>query len=94
MLRGRERGIGRQGKKRLTVTMHDAKELHDDSGEWASEDLALARALGIDNVVQTVILPILSTLDPLFSRMAKALTKAETRAILSTFEGGCRGLEK
>ena len=33
------------------MTLHDAKELDDDLGGRADEDLALATALGVDNVV-------------------------------------------
>ena len=35
----------------LTVTLHDGKELDNDLRGRADEDLTLAPALGIDNVV-------------------------------------------
>ena len=39
------------GRKIRTVTLHDAKELDDDFRGRANQDLALATALGVDNVV-------------------------------------------
>ena len=33
------------------MTLHHAQELHNDLGRRADEDLALATALGVDNVV-------------------------------------------
>lgn len=39
------------------MALHDGKELDDDLGRRADEHLALAAALGIDNVVEGVVLP-------------------------------------
>jgi len=38
------------------MALHDAQEFDDNLRGWSDEDLALATALGIDNVVQAVIL--------------------------------------
>ena len=38
-------------KATLTMTLHDSKELDDDLRGRTDEDLALATALGVDNVV-------------------------------------------
>jgi hypothetical protein len=43
-------------KERLTVSLHNAQELDHDLGGRADEDLALSPALGIDNVVEAVVL--------------------------------------
>lgn len=40
----------------LTVTLHDAQELDDDLGGGSDKDLALSTALGIDDVVEGVVL--------------------------------------
>ena len=39
------------GRKIRTVALHDGEELDDDLRGRADEDLALAAALGVDNVV-------------------------------------------
>ena len=36
---------------RLTVTLHDGKDLDNDLGARTDEDLALSAALGVDDVV-------------------------------------------
>ena len=36
---------------KLTMTLHDREELDDDLRRRTNEDLALATALGVDNVV-------------------------------------------
>lgn len=40
----------------LTVALHDAQELDNDLGGGSDKDLALAPALGIDDVVEAVVL--------------------------------------
>jgi hypothetical protein len=40
----------------LTMALHDAQELDDDLGGRADEHLALAATLGIDDVVEAVVL--------------------------------------
>ena len=37
------------------MALHDAKELDNDLGRRSNEDLALSSALGIDDVVKTVV---------------------------------------
>lgn len=34
-----------------TMSLHNTQELDDDLGRWADEDLALAAALSVDDVV-------------------------------------------
>ena len=41
------------------MTLHDTQELHDDLGARADEHLALSTALGIDNVVEAVVLVVI-----------------------------------
>ena len=41
---------------KLTVLLHDGKELDDDLGRRADKDLALALALSVDNAVKSVVL--------------------------------------
>lgn len=43
---------------RLTVLLHDRKELDDDLGGRTNKHLALALALGVDNAVKSVVLPV------------------------------------
>ena len=38
-------------RRRLTMTLHDTEELDDDLGRGPDEDLTLAAALSVDNVV-------------------------------------------
>ena len=40
-----------------TMTLHDGQELDNDLRRRTDEDLALAAALRVDNVVQAVVLP-------------------------------------
>lgn len=38
------------------MSLHDSEELDDDLGRWANEDLAFSTTLGVDNIVQSIIL--------------------------------------
>lgn len=58
----RETGQPREMESLLTVTLHDAQELDDDLRGRADEHLALAATLGIDDVVEAVVLQKPSTL--------------------------------
>lgn len=43
-------------KTTLTMSLHDAQEFNHDLGGRADEDLALSPTLGIDNVVEAIVL--------------------------------------
>ena len=49
--RKKRRTFNGNRRKTRTVTLHDAEELDDDLRGRTDEDLALATALGVDNVV-------------------------------------------
>lgn len=42
------------------MSLHDAQKLDHHLGRRPDEDLALATALGIDDIVQAVVLPFVS----------------------------------
>lgn len=46
-------------RRMLTVSLHDTQELDDDLGGGADKHLALAAALGVDNVVKAVVLALI-----------------------------------
>ena len=46
-----QRAYGSMKNIKLTMTLHDREELDDDLRRRTNEDLALATALGVDNVV-------------------------------------------
>lgn len=64
-----------------TVALHDAQELDDDFGRWADENLALAAAFGIDDVVETVVL--IGDEQQGEGRKGEGLTRTETRTMVS-----------
>jgi len=79
---------------KLTMTLHDAQEFYNDLGGGSDEDLALATALSVDDIVQAVILVFSIRRVKIFEADICRLTRTETRTILSFCCLGRQGVLK